>query len=946
MDNYLAKAFEEQFVEDGLTVLAHGLGLRRLLVKLVKIYCDKTEESISNPHKVKKLVFIIYSDDTLSRISSEFIRNGLLRIGVMPENLPKLISGTILVDQRKDILINGGCFFITSRVLLVDLLNEVVNPSDICGLILPNVHKIDESSTEAFIISLYREKNNIGFIKAFSDDAEYLYGSASKIQRLLKILHLKRLYLWPRFQVLVSTILNKKQPEVIEFSQKMPQSMIDVQKALLVAMRVCVIELKKSVPALDIELNLENGIYQPIDKIIRKQLDADWHNVKFRVKELILDSSNIRKLLMSLLQLDSITFYKFLNNIRTASPESFWLQSSEANHLFQKSRNRIYKVLKDNKPKENEITREIKKLLNISGRIECTFEPPLKWSVLLNVIDEIKGRSKGHERILILVKDNKTALCLNDILRNGLKAYTNSLYRWYVSCLATDYKTKANLIKKNSKNNSNKTVLMKESSSNDVYDLGISISDLKLLTNEQILVILHEYELKQSNAVDIISNFYNISEELAQEDEMNASNDLLTESIEESNIFTKKTKSSNNNDAKNVTSKAKKQKVEENPVNENNITENNTDIEISLLEPEPSIILLTHSDANQRFDFMSDIDPEYVIIYDPEVSLIRSIESHQSIIDNIIKVYFLVYEGSIEEHKYVGLLNKEKKAFESLISIKEHMVVTIPDNPIELKKQIEMDNSAISMDSRALIRGNNKLNDKGLKSIIVDKRDLRSSLPQALHYGGIKLIAETLYIGDYILSSEICIERKGISDLFQSLGSISGRLYNQIEAMCKYYKYPVLLIEFTENQSFGLPNQNISCPILHKLAVLSFTFPSLLFLWSRSPSNTVEIFKAIGKNIIPDPTLKDTAMKLGAPSSDIVQHNTDSNTDDNSYDTAINILKSLPGINNSNYMDIVRNVKDLATLCVMNESDIAVFIGAANAKKLKTFLSTKYVERD
>ena len=95
-----------------------------------------------------------------------------------------------------------------------------------------------------------------------------------------------------------------------------------------------------------------------------------------------------------------------------------------------------------------------------------------------------------------------------------------------------------------------------------------------------------------------------------------------------------------------------------------------------------------------------------MIIYDPEVSLIRSIESHQSIIDNIIKVYFLVYERSIEEYKYVGLLNKEKKAFESLISIKEHMVVTIPDNPIELKKQIEMDNSAISMDSRALIRGN------------------------------------------------------------------------------------------------------------------------------------------------------------------------------------------------------------------------------------------------
>lgn len=944
MDSYLAKAFEEQFAEDGLTVLAHGLGLRRLLVKFIQLYCDKKEESSIIPTKVKKLVFIIYSDDTSSRISSEFIRNGLLRNGVMPHDLPKLISGTILVDQRKEILTNGGIFFITSRVLLVDLLNEVINPLDICGLFLPNVHKIDESSTEAFIISLYREKNNIGFIKAFSDDAEYLYGSSSKIQRLLKILHLKRLYLWPRFHVLVSTILNKKQPEVIEISQKMPQSMIDLQKALLVAMKVCVTELKKSTPSLDIELNLENGIYQPIDKIVKKQLEADWYNVKVRVKELISDLSNIRKLLMNLLQHDSLTFYKILNAIRFSSPESFWLQSTEANHLFQKSRNRIYKIFKDNKPNENKVISDIKKLININGHLECTFEPPLKWTVLLNIIEEIKNnKSKGNNKILILVKDRNTALCLNDILRNGIKAYTDSLYRWYVSCQATEYKNKAKIIK--NKNNSNKTVLVKETSNNDVYDLGISINDIKLLNNEEKLIILHEYELKQNNTANIL-NFFNIIDETVQEEETNTNNDLLAESTEEHNKFIKKSKSTNiNNDGKPV--KAKKQKIDEKTVNEINISD--TEIEISLFEPESSIIILTHNNANQQYDFMSDINPEYVILYDPDVALVRSIESYQSTIDTIIKIYFLVYEGSIEEHKYVGLLHKEKKAFENLISTKEHMVVAIPDNPLELKKQIEVDNSIISMDTRTINRGNNKLSDKGLKSIIVDKRDLRSSLPQALHYGGIKIIAETLYIGDYILSSEICIERKGINDLFQSLGSTSGRLFNQIEAMCKHYKYPVLLIEFTENQSFGLVNQNITNPILHKLAVLSFTFPSLLILWSRSPNNTVEIFKAIGKNVIQDPTLKDNAMKLGAPSSDITQSSTDNsksnNTyyDENSTETAINILKSLPGINNSNYMDIIRNVKDLATLCSMSEADIAVHIGNINAKKLKSFLSNKYV---
>lgn len=57
-------------------------------------------------------------------------------------------------------------------------------------------------------------------------------------------------------------------------------------------------------------------------------------------------------------------------------------------------------------------------------------------------------------------------------------------------------------------------------------------------------------------------------------------------------------------------------------------------------------------------------------------------------------------------------------------------------------------------------------------------------------------------VGDYILSPEVCVERKSLADLFQSFGS--GRLYNQAEAMTRYYKTPVLLIEFDQDKSFSL----------------------------------------------------------------------------------------------------------------------------------------------
>lgn len=57
-------------------------------------------------------------------------------------------------------------------------------------------------------------------------------------------------------------------------------------------------------------------------------------------------------------------------------------------------------------------------------------------------------------------------------------------------------------------------------------------------------------------------------------------------------------------------------------------------------------------------------------------------------------------------------------------------------------------------------------------------------------------------IGDYILSPEMCVERKSISDLIGSLNS--GRLYTQAQAMTRYYAKPILLIEFDESKPFVL----------------------------------------------------------------------------------------------------------------------------------------------
>lgn len=57
------------------------------------------------------------------------------------------------------------------------------------------------------------------------------------------------------------------------------------------------------------------------------------------------------------------------------------------------------------------------------------------------------------------------------------------------------------------------------------------------------------------------------------------------------------------------------------------------------------------------------------------------------------------------------------------------------------------------------------------------------------------------------MTPDICLERKSISDLIQSLNS--GRLYNQALAMTRHYAKPMLLIEFDKDKPFDLQVINI-----------------------------------------------------------------------------------------------------------------------------------------
>jgi DNA excision repair protein ERCC-4 len=215
--------------------------------------------------------------------------------------------------RRTQVSISHYCFFLVHQPLTLNPLTTI----------LSKLHRISETSIESFIIRVFREKNQSAFLKAFCEDPEALTGGQAKLERLMKVLYVTKLYLWPRFRVDINQALaSRVAPNVIELSISLSSHMKAIQSAILVAINTCVNELKKACPQLEMShLTLENGLFSSFDHVLKSQLDPDWHKISIRTKQLVNDITTLRRLLDYLIRYDAFSFYYVLLKLQVASGE-------------------------------------------------------------------------------------------------------------------------------------------------------------------------------------------------------------------------------------------------------------------------------------------------------------------------------------------------------------------------------------------------------------------------------------------------------------------------------------------------------------------------------------------------------------------------------------------------------------------------------------------------
>ncbi len=326
---------------------------------------------------------------------------------------------------------------------------------------------------------------------------------------------------------------------------------------------------------------------------------------------------------------------------------------------------------------------------------------------------------------------------------------------------------------------------------------------------------------------------------------------------------------------------------------------------------------------------INEMKPRYVILYNNDISIVRQLEVFQAYNPGFkAKVYFMMYAKSVEEQAYLSSLRQEKDAFEKLIREKATMV--IPE-----------DREGRSNTNLDLLRGSDKASDQSLPTnlntrkagglddkkqvpkVIVDMREFRSELPSLLHKRGIDIEPVTLEVGDYILTPDICVERKSISDLIGSLNG--GRLYNQATSMTRFYTRPMLLIEFDQNKPFALQGKYYlskdiaSTDLVARLQLLTIHFPKLRILWSPSPHATAELFEELKRG-----REEPDAAKAAAVSIDFID---DYNND--KFNPAIyDFLSKLPGITTRNIYGILNRVSSLSELMTLSIPDLEDLLGS------------------
>lgn len=951
---------EDMLLRDGLLILGRGLGWKTIAANLLHALCSPVLLQ-KGPGVVSKrsLIMVLNArEEEILLLEEELTElqwiDNASKLELNDGEALTVIRGeATTADKRRRLYDKGGVVSVTSRVLAVDMLSGVIQCNEITGLLIVHAETMKEASNESFIVNLYRDENDWGFVKAISDEPESFTGF-TPLATSLKVLRLTNVFLWPRFHVDVSSSLQARKKgskddrrSVIEINTKMSYKMKKIQAAILACIEACLNELKRHNGLLATEYwDMENVHDRDFVPRIRMALDSQWHRITYTSKQLVYDLGTLKEFLRHLLSSDSLKFYQTVQNIidlnvkqktgtgalstMTISP---WLNLEEATTIISFAKERALGKLRIEQSKTTleeqdgslqELTPE-----RISSHEEYNLELQPKWGQLGLLLDDIMHEKailgNVQQPILIMCSDLSTTRQLAQLLpilevkeNGGRKVFSA---RKYMIRRLNDYLAWKELSRLTKQINSELEVKEENADLKEEDDIHTS----KTFSRGRGEPISKRRRTRGASTVALVTRLHS-SAGLNQVSEAPDLDPVIVDNL-------------------------KKEVGDEDGVESGGFDVNDEIYvdETSTQRPEIEHIsqleqIVIESYHGNNNDFIQELCPSHIIMYEPNLPFIRAVEIYQAVNkDTPAKTYFMYYGTSVEEQKHLMQIKKEKEAFTRLIREKanlgRHHETAEDNNKFRLQRS-DVVNTRIA-------GGAGFRTESDEFRVIVDIREFTSSLPGILYRAGIKVVPCMLTVGDYIVTPKVCVERKAIPDLISSFKS--GRLYTQCEHMFRHYELPTLLIEFDGSKSFSFepfadirpqkgnaPNavatKLLKQDIQSKLMMLLLAFPKLKIIWSFSPYETAQIFLEI-KSKQEEPDIA-SAISKGVNQS----LTTEKGEPPVFNEDAIDLIQNIPGINNANYYSVINRFKSIEKLVNLTEDELVETLGQENGTKAYRFI--------
>eukprot|EP00050_Salpingoeca_kvevrii_P001990 m.184488 g.184488 ORF g.184488 m.184488 type:complete len:911 (-) comp10509_c0_seq8:183-2915(-) len=885
---------------DVALILARGLGYQRLLLNLLRLYCDP-----------RMLVLVINAPEALrAALVDRLVLDGHPRA-------PRVLTSSTPNSDRYDVYLEGGVVFVTSRILVVDFLTRRVPSDVITGIVVCSCHTVVPMSTEAFILRLFRHSNRTGFIKAITESPEQLQGF-NALEKLLKTTWLRKISFWPRFEKSLKEALELDPPEVVEVKVPLTDRMANIQQAISELMTSCLRELKRTRPGLDMsQLEEERSLFSAFDIALRRQLDPVWHKLGSKTRQLVADLRTLRSLANYLHQYDCVSFFHYLETLRCSqyafNSHSYFLHLDATENLYVNAKYRVFETPTRPDASSAPAAEAAPRPQSLQPRLE----PNPKWHSLAQLLEEIEELiASGTEqiidnpRVLICCNDSRTCSQLQTFLQQGeQKTLERQLKRFNKWRQRIDKLNASGTFAVSSKQPDvggaeEAARAARQQSAAPAAPASASTGKTRARGKrrriEQAVMIAGTAEaalrVMQQDDNELL---FDANGPAFGDGDGDVDDDEEATIIQERDPF---------------------KEFEEN---------------FSVIAGGFAVILSMQSNSSVS-KYLDEMQPQFIIMYDPNLACSREIEVYKASRPGVpVRVYFMLYSQSLQEQRYLSAIRLETHAFEMMVRAKSSMAISEDQDGRSGHRQDLENQMHVVVETSSRKAGGQSV--EVTPEIVVDMREFRSSLPAVIHEHNFKLKPMTLLVGDFVLSPDMCVERKSVPDLIQSLAS--GRLYNQVTAMSRYYSIPILLIEMDENRSnFSLVSSTeyVAGDVdfrntLSKLVLLTITFPHLRLVWSRSAYATAKTFRIL-KRHQPQPDASTAA-----------EHGEDTDAvDREGYASGPQaFLRMLPGVTAKNIRKIMEKTTNLKELSTMPLERMERLMGASNGKQLYAFFHNK-----